>query len=75
MCLNETYSKFRTGKHVSDAFSIQNDLKQEDALTSLLFNFSSDSAISKVQGNQVRVKLNGTHQLRDKNFHGLLRKE
>jgi hypothetical protein len=28
MCLNETYSKFHIGKHVSDSFPIQNGLKQ-----------------------------------------------
>jgi hypothetical protein len=39
MCLKETYSKIGTGKHLSDNFPIQNDLKQGDALTPLLFNF------------------------------------
>jgi hypothetical protein len=28
MCLNETYSKVRIGKHLSDNFPFQNDLKQ-----------------------------------------------
>jgi hypothetical protein len=28
MCLNETYSKVRIGKHLSDSFPIQNGLKQ-----------------------------------------------
>jgi hypothetical protein len=27
MCLNETYSKVHTGKHLSDIFPIQNNLK------------------------------------------------
>jgi hypothetical protein len=36
MCLKETYSKDHTGKHLSDAFPIQNGLKQEDALSLLL---------------------------------------
>jgi hypothetical protein len=40
MCLNETYSKVRIGKHLSDKFPIQNDLKQGDALSPLLFNFA-----------------------------------
>jgi hypothetical protein len=31
MCLNETYSKVRIGKHLSDNFPIQNGLKQGDA--------------------------------------------
>jgi hypothetical protein len=38
MSLNETYSKVRIGQHLSDTFPIQNDLKQRDALTSLVFN-------------------------------------
>jgi hypothetical protein len=32
MCLNETYSKVRVGKLLSDKFPIQNGLKQGDAL-------------------------------------------
>jgi hypothetical protein len=31
MCLNETYSKARTGKHFSDSSPIQNDLKRVHA--------------------------------------------
>jgi hypothetical protein len=40
MCLNETYSKVHIAKYFSDNFSIQKGLKEEDALSSLLFNFS-----------------------------------
>jgi hypothetical protein len=29
ICLNETYSKVRIGKYLSDNFPIQNDLKEE----------------------------------------------
>jgi hypothetical protein len=32
MCLNETHSKVRIGKHLSDNFPVQNGLKQGDAL-------------------------------------------
>jgi hypothetical protein len=40
MCLNETYSRVRVGKHLSDRFPIKNGLKKGDALSPLLFNFS-----------------------------------
>jgi hypothetical protein len=40
MCLNETCSKIRICKLLSDTFPIQNGLKQGDALSPLLFNFA-----------------------------------
>jgi len=63
MSLIETYSKVRVGKNVSDRFPIRNGLKQGDALLPILFNFSLEYAISRVQAYQDGLKLNGTHQL------------
>jgi hypothetical protein len=51
MCLNETYSKVCIGKLLSDKFTIQNGLKQGDALLPVLSSFASEYAIRKVQEN------------------------
>jgi hypothetical protein len=63
MCSNETYNKVRIGTHFSDNFPIQNILKQGDALSPLLFNFALGYDIRKIQEDQLRLKLNVTHQL------------
>jgi len=63
MCLNETYSRVRVGKHLSDTFHIENGLKQGEALAPLLFKFALKYATGRVQVHQGGLKLNGTHQL------------
>jgi hypothetical protein len=49
ICLNETYSKVHIGKYFSDKFPIQNGVKQEEALSPLIFNLTLEYAIRKVQ--------------------------
>jgi hypothetical protein len=44
-------------------FLVMNVLKQRNAVSPLLFNFSVEYAISSVHVNQDGLKLNGTHQL------------
>jgi len=63
MSLNETYSRVRVGKNVSDRFPVRKGLKQGDALSPLLFNFALKYAIRRVQVKQDGLKINGTHQL------------
>jgi hypothetical protein len=63
MCLNEIYSKVRTGKYWSGMFPIQNGLQQKHALSPLRFNFALEYTIRKVHVKQVGLKLNGTYQL------------
>jgi hypothetical protein len=63
MCLNEKYGEVHMGEYLFDNFPIQNDLKQGDALSPLLFNYALEYATRKAQKNQVGLKLSGAHQL------------
>ena len=48
MCLHETCSRVHGGRHLSDMFPIENDMKQGDAFLLLLFNFALEYAIRRV---------------------------
>ena len=61
MCLNETYSRVRVGKHLSDMFHIKNGWKQGDAFMGI--TFALEYAIRRVQVIQGGLKLKVTHQL------------
>jgi hypothetical protein len=60
VCLNKTYSKIWTCKLL---FPIKNGLKEEDDLSSLLFNFALEYAIRKIKANHKLLQFNGTHQV------------
>jgi hypothetical protein len=62
MYLNKTYSKVPIGKNLSDAFAIQNDVKQGD---NLYDHFQLCFRICNQEGPRKsgRLELIGTHQL------------
>ena len=48
---------------MSSSFSIENGLKQEDALSPLLINFALEYAFREVQETNLGLDMNDTHQV------------
>jgi hypothetical protein len=63
MSLSGTYSNVSVGKYLSETFAGESGIKQGDALSPLLFNFVLEYAITKVQEDQVGLKLDGPYQM------------
>jgi len=55
--LVETYSTVWPGKHLCDMFPVKNGLKEGDVQFPLLFNFTIECTIRRVQLNQDGLKL------------------
>ena len=58
--------KFRVTRELeimSSSFPTENGLKQGDALSPFLFNFTLEYVIRKVQETNLGLDMNGTHQV------------
>jgi hypothetical protein len=63
MCLNETCSKVRISKNLSDVFPIQNGPEKGHVFSLFLFKFALEYLTTKVEDNQDDLELNATRQL------------
>ena len=61
--LEGTLSKVRIGTYLSSSFPIENGLKQGDALSPLLCNFSLEYVIRKAQATNLELVMNDIHQV------------
>jgi hypothetical protein len=61
MCLNEAYSKYRIGKILSDAFSMQNN-ETRRFFSVIAVQVYFIICHQKAQENQERLEFNGTYQ-------------
>jgi hypothetical protein len=52
ICLTETYSRVRLGKHLSNMFPVTNSLKQDDNLSPTFFNYAVEYATEMFQKTQ-----------------------
>ena len=62
-CLDETQSEVKIENYLSSSFFTENGLKQGYILLPLLFNFSLECAIWKVQDTNFGLDTNDTHQV------------
>jgi len=52
MCLNETCSRVRAGKNLSDIYPIKNSLRKSDTSRPMHFTVALEYAVSRVQERQ-----------------------
>jgi hypothetical protein len=52
----------QVNKHLSDAFPIQNGLREGEAFSPLLLNFATEYTMKKVEGNKEELELNGANE-------------
>lgn len=63
MYMDGISSRVHTLNLLLDPFPVLNSLKQEHALTPMIFNFALEHVIKMVGGNQEGLEINGLHQV------------